>query len=437
MSLGDLRALGFVVFTKASYYGRLVEMAGEITSVHLDDNQLFLEVKVSGTRDEGLLRVLSATPGRLMKVHVCPPGCPKLITGDLVAHGEEAENAMKDSQAWYTNVEEVVPPEVRGDELEALRREAEARTGAGGETPKKKAKEKTKKKEKKAKEKAMHLEVAEGAVSSGERGVKELSLLFSGTGLDPNQKVRKKMQKKARRLGKSSKKKKKKKSSSGSSKSSSSSSSSSPSSNSQIGEGLFDSDHRLTIIWKRYPGVLTAQAVTEAKQRLLTSSGTLWAENKAALPPLFTHYARQGMMQTMAPGMQQETLTICSALDLLLQGQVASCADLLSQRAKSLEALSRGGHWTVARQHELVRVDAGGIAQSLESMDAARRAKEEEKLKLMISRAPSGKGPDSSYGGGGKNKKGKEKGSGKGKGDDASKPKGGDGGKKEETWRKK
>eukprot|EP00438_Fugacium_kawagutii_P022971 Skav217639 [mRNA] locus=scaffold73:30129:32516:- [translate_table: standard] len=146
-------------------------------------------------------------------------------------------------------------------------------------------------------------------------------------------------------------------------------------------EGLFESERKLQVLWKRYPGTLAATAVGEAKSRLLTGAGTMWMEDRQSLPPLFTHYARQSLIPSMSPPMGQEALTICHGLDLLLQGKPASCADLLAQRAKSLETVARGGHWSVGRQLELIRIDTGGIAEDTENLDAARRAKEEERLR--------------------------------------------------------
>lgn len=125
-------------------------------------------------------------------------------------------------------------------------------------------------------------------------------------------------------------------------------------------------------------------------------------------------------------------------LDLLLQGKPSSTADLLSQRLKALEALSRGAHWTVARQLELCRADQGGIAEESEALDAAKQAREEEKLRTMTNRAPGYKGGDAS-GGGGKGKRGKDtKGSQKGKGEEGGKGK--QDGKREDkgdSWQKK
>lgn len=110
---------------------------------------------------------------------------------------------------------------------------------------------------------------------------------------------------------------------------------------------------------------------------------------------------------------------------------------MASQRLKALEALSRGTHWSIARQHELVRTDSGGMAGDEEALTAAKQARAEERLKGMVGRPPMGRGSDYGQGGGQKGKKGKA--GGKGKQEDGPRGKGGEG-KKEETqatWQKK
>ena len=59
--------------------------------------------------------------------------------------------------------------------------------------------------------------------------------------------------------------------------------------------------------------------------------------------------------------MLQEAVTIATCLDGLLSGKVAWTVDVLAQRLKSLESLSSGTHWSVARQLELIRSDPHGI----------------------------------------------------------------------------
>lgn len=95
---------------------------------------------------------------------------------------------------------------------------------------------------------------------------------------------------------------------------------------------------------------MAVRSIQEIKiKRNMTSAGTVWDVNKASLP-------------------QQESLTVCQGPDLLAQGCVASCMDLLNQRLKSLEALGKGVHWTLCRQYEVVKVEEGGMTEETEKL---------------------------------------------------------------------
>ena len=244
--------------------------------------------------------------------------------------------------------------------------------------------------------------------------------------------------KKARRvLTKGRKKKNKAKSSSDRSDTSKSSTSSS-SDKGDFEDGLYDEEQRLQAVWRRYPGALTARSLQEIKRSLVTSAGTMWNVDRLSLPPLYTQYGRQVVIPAMSPALQQEALTLCQAMDFVIQRRVASGLDILNQRLKSVVALSKGAHWTLGRQYELVKIEERGFAEEGEVLAAARRAKEDEKLRGLLSRASTGKGAEGSQAG--KGKKGKEsKGTYKGQSTDANRGKGGGAGKdeKKDSWQKK
>lgn len=125
-----------------------------------------------------------------------------------------------------------------------------------------------------------------------EIGQKSLEAVYGQTGLDPAPEPRKKVLRRAKNLGKAkNKKKKKKKKSSSGSESSGSSTSSSSGGSSDEDSGIFGEDTKLMKIWRRCPGALIAGAVREARQGLLTQSGTLWNVNQGELPPILTQYA--------------------------------------------------------------------------------------------------------------------------------------------------
>lgn len=450
LTVDKLKELSFIQLEDALYYGRGVSLAGQVVGLRMVDAQVYLDLKVSGTQDDALLRAVTSRPSRLIEVHVCYAGCGGDVTGEFLVHGRTFTTHGREHQEWYRNVEAVVPVEDPTDELRRLREAAAAVDGLPGERPlegspkedekdrkksdKKRKKEEKEKREDRAREDSKKDE--KGSDDEEEIGRKDLSGLFAGTGLDPEPKKRAKFMKRARRAGKSKKKKKKKKDSSDNS-SSGSTSSSSQSSGGAEGAGLFNSEKKVRTLARKFPGALTAGSVAEARSKCLTSQGTMLSEDKKSLPALFTFFCRQHVVQNMSPPMSQETLTVALTLDYLLQGKAAAACDVLSQRLKALDALGRGSHWSVARQMELVQASPSGFAEETEGLEAARSAREEEKLRTLMTRNPGSKGGDYP-GGGGKGRKGKDgKTSGKGKSEE-SKGKGGEQRREDNSqWQKK
>ena len=447
----SLHRLGTIRIQKAGYYGQEIDVVGEITGFRIDDGEEFADFKISGTQDENFLRVMSGVPDRKASLHLCGDACDKRLTGDLLIHAESYKPVDLAKEAWFTNLVRVPEAEIsEADELRRLREAAAkaAEEGRHGEDPEppKESKEEAKerrKKEKKAKEaeelRKRKAEKFEPGVDDLVRGQKEAAALYSGTGLDPDKTGRNKVMKKARRLGGKSKKKKKKKKKSSSEESGSSSDSTSESSTVDFSTGLFESDRKIQVIFERCPGALAFSAMLEARQNLLTTSGTSWAMERSEIAPIFVQYARQQMGMGLSPAMLQEVVTVASCIDALLQNKPAAAADILCQRLKALEGLSRGNHWSVTRQIELVRTDQHGLAQDVESLAAARRAREEGKLRALVSKPASTPPPPAPDGGYGRGKGGKQnKGSNKGRGDGGRGRGRGDGRKDDQGgWQKK
>ena len=429
LTVQGLKSLGPVCLQDARYYGRLVSLAGRLGCTKMEDGEMYVDMEVTGTKDDELLRVLSGKVGRKVSVHICSDECGGLLTDPLLVHGRSYEEIELRKVPWSTNLEAAVPEGSRPveDQLAELRKLQEQAQGVD-----KKDKKATRRREKK-KRSVEDLREDEGRPEGPPRvkedamelGQKSLKDVYSGTGLDPEPAKWQKILKRAKRIGKS-KKKKKKKGSGSSSDGSSSTSSSSSSSQVPGGSGLFDEEDRLQRIWKRYPGALTAGAIREARQGLMNQAGTLWNISHSELPPLFTQYSRQQVIGALpvSPALTQELLTLSQCLDHLLMGKIAAGADILCQRIKCVESLAKGYHWSVGRQLELVHSEQNSIAEGSEALTAARKAKEEEKLKSLVSKGGAGRGGES-YGTG-KGRKGKDKYAPKGRSDESGKGRGGD-----------
>eukprot|EP00435_Cladocopium_sp_Y103_P007671 s4239_g2.t1 len=438
LSMAELSKLEHIWIKNGTYYHREVEVVGKLEGVRVSNGNIFIDLEATGTRDEGLLKALTGKEGRRLSIHVCPPDCNDLLSDEFLVHGRDFERVDPAKERWFTNLVKVAGADEAGeDELAVLRADAERQKKEAedkGEVSPKEKKAKKRKKEKREAAPPQRKEITKAEESSEsldrDLGRKDLSALFSGTGLDPNPKSRRKILKKARKLGRG--KKKKKKRSTSSSSTSGGGSSGSGSSSRGLSGGLFNSERKMKRIWKKHPGSLAATALLEARESLITASGLLFDTEQHGLPPLTTQFVRQHLAQGMSPPMLQEALTISTCLDGLLKGQPAWTADILAQRLKSLESASRGTHWSISRQLELVRSDPQSMMGDEEGLLAARAAREEQRLRSSLGQGGDGRGTS-------KGKKGKDtKGAGKTGADDNNRGKGGGGKRESKTeWQKK
>lgn len=321
--------MGSIWLKKCHYYHRQIDVVGKVQGVCVSEGQIFLDLEATGTEDEAFLRAISGKTGRRMTAHVCGPECGNALTDDFLVHGREYEPVEPGQKPWYTNLVQVGPQEGQEmDEMAVLRLEAEKRRGGEEgrpDVPPKEKKESEKKKDKKRKEvdDKERKKRKESSEESSElcAGQKELSALYAGTALDPAPKVRNRILKKARKMGRGRKKKKRRPSSS--SKGGSTYSSSSSSGRFEHG-GLFSSEKKMKVIWRRYPGALAASSLMDAREVLLTDSGTMWDADRKQMPPLATQFVRQHLAANMSAPMYQEALTLSSCIDNLLLGRPAT-----------------------------------------------------------------------------------------------------------------
>ena len=412
-----------------------MNVAGFIMGLGKDEE--FLEFRVTGTQTERLVELLSDPAKRTMQLHICQKECPWQPTGEDILHAAGYWVVGEKKLPWHSLLEETPKKADEVDELARLRALHEERQTGGAREKKspsqdsgeKKKKEKKKKKKAKGKEKkagksrpSRKEEDEDGESEQLERGQKPLSALYGNTCLDPDVEVRSKLLKRAKRFGGKESKKRKH----SSSEEDSDSSSTSETDLEEYGEGLFEERRKALRLTQRYPGSFTTQTVMNMKESLLTQSGTLYSQDRKALPPIFSRYFRSEMQSLCTPSMSQELLTLCQGADLLLRGHPARALDLLAQRVKALEQQIHGGHWTVARQLELVSADTSGLSKGTEGAEAAKLAREELRNRIQAQRPygsstrekgdSGGKGKDryTPAGDKGKGEKGK-RGKGKGK----------------------
>ena len=341
-------------------------------------------------------------------------------------HPCPAEQEEAAEEGWATNLQKVQPAEGT-DDLAGLR-ERQQKLGVEAERPavekkekskKTKRKEKKEKKEKREKKERLGLAVessgsSEEVALDGSRARlaarKSLIALFAGTGLDPKEKIRRRVSQKARRAVKKRGKR-----------SSDSSSGGSSGSTEDMGpeageEGVFQQESKVRLVAASQPGALAAQALTHMRGLLLSEIGH--NDQPGLLKACAVAYYRQCLQRRSTGPAQRELLTICSAVDAAMSGNVAGCLDILLQRLKSAESTLSGTHWSVSQRLEILPQDQASLTPLQEMSSARKDVYEESRLKWLASQ------PDGRTGGGG------SKGSGKTKSDSKDGAKGGDRGRR-------
>eukprot|EP00435_Cladocopium_sp_Y103_P018222 s1737_g4.t1 len=413
VTLEQCKSLDEIEVIKGSYWEAEVQAALKVKEVTIKKGELYLKSQVLGTLSESLLRAASTRPERMVEAHLCPLSCTGGPHSEGVFHVVSFRRLGQRREPWMSNMipEEKRPDQdLRGpDELEEIRADmkrlqlppAGGVPEEGGADPPpsedKDKKEKKRKRSRSQKKKGKDFKV---------EGQKEVRALFRHTGVDPDQAVRRRFRRRAAKVARS-----KRKDSSGSS-------SSSSTSTCEAGGGdpsLFGASSKVQVIARRLPGALAAAALEEVSESLITAEGGLWETRDGPLPALFVRYYRHQLGGRMPAPMARETLTLCYCLDLLLRGRAAETLDVISQRVKALELQSTGIHFTVAQQQEILPREVSSISTTPELYEAARRAREEGKVRSEASRpygargtgAPRGEEPNKGW---------NKKGSGKGKG---------------------
>eukprot|EP00438_Fugacium_kawagutii_P001216 Skav223412 [mRNA] locus=scaffold350:144601:146855:- [translate_table: standard] len=415
---------GSAVVLKGTYWGGDCNLSGILAKMRIvGDRKAEVEVRPEGTENEALLRWITGNPGYPVKAHLCGSSCPSRVDASGMIHVSKMRQRKPDGdEGWMSNLR------TPDDELARLRAaEEELRPqDIVGVDPKdgKDKKEKKEKKDKSSKKKKSS-DSSSGSKKKkkkkkrkqGDRveGQKSLEAVYKNTGLGPSPKVRKRIRRRVRR------RLKKKKDSSSSSSSSSRDNKgevASPSWDSQDSDGVFEESHKIRLIASRAPGVLTATTIKEMQKQLLTAQGTISDLDSSSIPSIALQYHRQKMEAKLSGGAARECLTLSWGLDLLLAGKVASCADALSQRIKSLELAANGSSWQVAQRIEVVPPERGQLSSRTEANVAAKENQEELKARLL-DRGGKGKGRGDgaypSWKGGGKTKSEDKGGRGKGK----------------------
>ena len=316
-----------VVVARGTYFTADCQAAGTIESLTVESGEVHLALKLTGTTNENLLRHQTGNVGKAVRLHRCSPSCTGERVADDLIHVSRMRlmGSREEEDGWTHNL---VAVDSGDDELKNVRARADARDPAAVDKPERvvKAKEKRSKspkkksnkrgrspKKKKKKRKRSRSRRRKRSNSSGRKEVakekkevvtakaassssssstsvkldgrhargaatKTLTALYAGTGLDPKERVRKRVIRRARKIAKKTKSGK----SSGSSHSTEGSEASPDEEISDL--GLFDPETRLQRVAELFPGVLTSQALKGMRSNLLQSIGS---DDRAGPPRQF------------------------------------------------------------------------------------------------------------------------------------------------------
>ena len=284
LPISALKVGQLLVFDEAKYFGGSCKVAGRYRELWQGDHDQRLKVHITGTTNADLLAYATGTADRLGEVHLCPPGCAGEPHAPGLIHSLQVRSVKKEEEkglVWELNLE--TPP---GDELESLRRKqeelerqlvvAKGEAGTAGEKKisrsRRRRKEKKKKKKKGRSRSSSKTSTADQKRAGAEKvrrkrkwggrsiARKDLSLIYGGTGLDPQAKIR-------RRVMHYAKKKLRTKASSSSSNSSTSTSRTERSSEEE-GDLLQDSN-KIRSLHRHGPGLLAAMGVGRMKEAMV------------------------------------------------------------------------------------------------------------------------------------------------------------------------
>ena len=377
---------GVAVMVEGSYWGARASVAGVLQDIHVrSPADIEVSLKLQGTDEENLLRWSTGNPTELLRVHLCGNACPDRLEADNLLHGVSINKRVKEDLPWMSNLVEAGDPSRRAVEGGLLGGETKEKGGEDRGREREKATGKKhdreggkKKKESRERDRSRGRSREKIRLRGGAK--KKLEEVLGGTGLSPDPRFRRRFATKAqRRITKR--------------KRSSSSSTSNSSSDSSCGESVevFSEEHKVRRIAKQAPGLLAAQALKEMQGALLTSTGGIWHQEETELHPLSIQYYRQAMAPRLQGAPSREALTLCFAIDLILQGRVAESADCLVQRLKSIEMVSQGAAWQIAQRLEVLPPERPALSSRSEAKEAIREQKAESKTKSEASQAK-GKG---------------------------------------------
>lgn len=349
----------------AAYYNTPCQFTGKVIETTKDASGRYLALKLLGTNLESLLTWGTGTTHHA-RVHLCPAECNQETVGPGLIHCKRyrAIGSLDElsGHPWRDVLVRAAPQD--GDELAGLRGRMgglpDQPEGEGGVKRKRSEKVENKGKDAKKKKKTRSRRGRKRSSCSGRRRKKrsrsgrsqrkggdkekraaagiganspgrstsssstsstwaytpvDQKRMFARSGLDPVRRARNRKRRKAQRYAQRGRR------TTGESKSSSSGEGAG-----LKGQTIFGEHQRVRAVGLNFPGVLSAQAIEDMQELMLTEAGQQTLQQDGWMPTLLRYY-RQMLCRKVSGPMGREAHTLCTVGDLILRGHLPEAMD--------------------------------------------------------------------------------------------------------------
>ena len=300
---GSFKRGDWLVSKEGYYFQNQVSFAGKVVREVIDEDRE-VEIILTGTQNEELLKYASGTKPAVVRVHLCDQHCDRQrVNPDLLHLGKVRKRGEGEARTWEDNLQDTGDTDLleadhrrwqaentekdkeKDKEKKDKEKKEKKEKSSSTSEEKKKKKKKKKKKEKKEKGGAEDPPAGEKKVrrklGGKQSAKKDLGDLYSMTGMDPLARNRKRLQRKVERRMKK-----------GRSTSSTDNSEESSEESMEKEEALMSDRSKIHQIAQRAPGLLSSLSIGTMRPFVVQSGGNPWDEETDLLPALVSQYAR-------------------------------------------------------------------------------------------------------------------------------------------------
>lgn len=96
-----------IVIPQAHYFLASCQVAGRITGLEVKGGAMHALMRLTGTTSESLLKLHTANPDAIFKVHLCGSACNQQEVADFLIHAQKIRKLLDASkeEGWISNLE--------------------------------------------------------------------------------------------------------------------------------------------------------------------------------------------------------------------------------------------------------------------------------------------------------------------------------------------